>query len=99
MKLTPEIEAELRMAINQTYVDVRGTESWERNLLINEIDRLRADLDEQCRLLGMSEEREAKLLGEIEQLKKYCALIAYEYVQYHLDFDKADECYAEIMKG
>lgn len=37
--------------------------------LIAEIERLRADLSEQCRLLGMSGEREAKHLAQIERLR------------------------------
>ena len=42
MKLTQELELELRAMINPIYVDVKGTESFERNLLLGEIDRLRA---------------------------------------------------------
>lgn len=38
--------------------------------LIAEIERLRADLSEQCRLLGMSGEREAKHLAQIERLER-----------------------------
>lgn len=48
MKLTPEIEAELRAAINPAYRDQRGTESWERAILLGEIDRLRAAIAEQA---------------------------------------------------
>ena len=36
----------------------------------DEIERLRAELSEQCRLLGMSGEREAKHLAQIEALEK-----------------------------
>jgi uncharacterized small protein (DUF1192 family) len=68
--LTPEFEDEMRACIDKRWVDCKGTMSHERATLLGEIDRLRADLDEQCRLLGMSGEREAKLLGEIERLKK-----------------------------
>lgn len=34
-------------------------------------EQLRADLDEQCRLLGMSGEREAKHLAQIERLTRF----------------------------
>lgn len=36
----------------------------------DEIERLRAELSEQCRLLGMSGEREAKHLAQIAALEK-----------------------------
>lgn len=36
----------------------------------DEIERLRAELSEQCRLLGMSGEREAKHLAQIATLEK-----------------------------
>ena len=39
--LGPELERELRAAINPQYEDVRGTESYERKRLLSEIDRLR----------------------------------------------------------
>ena len=42
MKLTKKLESELRAMINPVYVEVKGTESFERNLLLGEIDRLRA---------------------------------------------------------
>lgn len=35
----------------------------------DELDQLRADLSEQCRLLGMSGEREAKHLAQIDRLR------------------------------
>ena len=44
-KLTPELEADLRAKINPVYVNVRGTESYERNAMLNEIDRLRHVVD------------------------------------------------------
>ena len=44
MTLTPEFEADLRAAINPAYAGVRGTESFERTILLGEIDRLRAEL-------------------------------------------------------
>jgi len=39
--LDPELELNLRAAINPIYEDVRGTESYERKRLLAEIDRLR----------------------------------------------------------
>lgn len=39
--LTKELEQELRAAINPAYADVRGTESYERKILLGEIGRLR----------------------------------------------------------
>ncbi len=39
--LDPILEEELRMAVNPSYEDVRGTESYERKRLLAEIDRLR----------------------------------------------------------
>jgi len=41
-ELTPEIEAEIRAKVNPAYAHRRGTESWERRVLLAEIDRLRA---------------------------------------------------------
>lgn len=41
-ELTPEYEAELRGIINPLYMNQRGTESYERRVLLGEIDRLRA---------------------------------------------------------
>ena len=38
--------------------------------LLNELDALRKDLDEQCRLLGISGSKEARLLADIETLRK-----------------------------
>jgi hypothetical protein len=40
--LTPEFEADIRARVNPVYVDVIGTESYERAALLGEIDRLRA---------------------------------------------------------
>lgn len=37
--------------------------------MAREIGRLRAEVEEQARLLGMGSEREAKLLAEIERLR------------------------------
>ena len=37
--------------------------------LADEVRRLQTDLDEQCRLLGMSGEREAKHLAQIDRLR------------------------------
>lgn len=49
-------------------------EAWTQNVNLMtdaraEIERLRAEVLEQARLLGMSGEREAKLLAEIERLR------------------------------
>lgn len=44
-KLTPELEADLRAKINPVYVNVRGTESYERKAMLDEIDRLRHFVD------------------------------------------------------
>lgn len=41
MKLTPELEADIRSKVNPAYKDQRGTESYERDALLSEIDRLR----------------------------------------------------------
>lgn len=43
--LTPELEADLRAKINPVYVNVRGTESYERKAMMDEIDRLRNIVD------------------------------------------------------
>lgn len=43
--LPPELEAELRLAINPAYEDTKGTESYERKRLLGEIDKLRAERD------------------------------------------------------
>jgi len=43
--------------------------------LVAEIARLRAEVLEQARLLGMSGEREAKLLARVEVLERACRLI------------------------
>lgn len=40
-KLTQELEADLRSKIDPAYKDTRGTESYERDALLAEIDRLR----------------------------------------------------------
>lgn len=42
LKFTSEREAALRASIKPQYVDVLGTESNERAMLLGEIDRLRA---------------------------------------------------------
>lgn len=47
------------------YVKVEDVEP-----LVAEITRLRAEVEEQARLLGMSGEREAKLLARVEKLEK-----------------------------
>lgn len=39
--LTPEFEKQLRAAINPIYATTMGTESYERRILLAEIDRLR----------------------------------------------------------
>jgi hypothetical protein len=39
-RLTPELEQEIRNKINPQYANIKGTESWERKLLLDEIDRL-----------------------------------------------------------
>ena len=39
--LTPEYEQELRSLIKPAYANVIGTESYERRVLLEEIDRLR----------------------------------------------------------
>ena len=41
-RLTEEYEQEIRRSINPKYIDVKGTESYERKALLDEIDRLRA---------------------------------------------------------
>lgn len=38
---TQKLEAEIRAKINPAYADIRGDESWERKVLLDEIDRLR----------------------------------------------------------
>lgn len=40
--MTQEFESDIRRRVNPAYVDVRGTESYERAALLGEIDRLRA---------------------------------------------------------
>lgn len=45
VRLSAELEAELRRAINPTYADMKGTESYERKRLLGEIDALRAERD------------------------------------------------------
>ena len=40
-----------------------------------EIERLRAEVQEQARLLGMGGEREAQLLARVEVLERACRLI------------------------
>lgn len=54
MKLTKELEAELRATIHPAYANVRGTESFERSIVLGEIDK--------------SFERSI-LLGEIDRLR------------------------------
>ena len=56
--LTPELEAEIRSKINEAYCHTKGTESYERKALIDEIDSLR----ERVRSL---EQRETPLSREI----------------------------------
>ena len=68
--LTPELEHKIQSKIDPRWINYEGSLSYERHILLEEISRLRNDLDEQCRLLGMGSEREAKLLGEIERLKR-----------------------------
>lgn len=41
-RLTPELEQQLRETIKPQYAQVKGTESYERKALLDEIDRLRA---------------------------------------------------------
>lgn len=43
-QLDPELEQELRLRINPIYADVKGTESYERKRLLDEIDLLREEL-------------------------------------------------------
>ncbi len=40
-ELTPELESEYRSKINQAYCHTKGTESFERKVMFDEIDRLR----------------------------------------------------------
>lgn len=40
-EFTEEFEAEARSSINPIYVDVIGSESWSRKIMLDEIDRLR----------------------------------------------------------
>ena len=67
----------------------------------DEIERLRAELSEQCRLLGMSGEREAKHLAQIAALEKerdvLCAQldtistkVHVEYCAYSKDWRESD---------
>lgn len=44
--MTPEFEAEIRSHVNPLYVNCRGTESYERAILLAEIDRLRSAIRE-----------------------------------------------------
>ena len=41
-RLTPEFEAEIQAKVNPIYINQRGTESYERAVLLGEIYRLRA---------------------------------------------------------
>lgn len=43
-KFTPEFEEAVREKVNPSYVDMRGTESYERKILLDEIDRLRQEV-------------------------------------------------------
>lgn len=56
-----DIVAELRARAQQGRFNLEAAD---------EIERLRAELSEQCRLLGMSAEREAKHLAQIAALEK-----------------------------
>ena len=56
-----DIVAELRARAQQGRFNLEAAD---------EIERLRAELNEQCRLLGMSAEREAKHLAQIAALEK-----------------------------
>jgi hypothetical protein len=42
---TPDFEAEARQSINPIFVDVIGAESWARKIMLDEIDRLRLELE------------------------------------------------------
>lgn len=65
--LTAEFEKELRAAINPNYAHIQGTQSHERTVLFDEIDRLRAAIwetlnanlhlcdGEQCTLLALKQ--------------------------------------------
>lgn len=58
----------------------------------SKIEELEAELEEQCRLNGMGSEREAKLLGEVERLKKQsnellCALVGLRKFAESLAYD------------
>ena len=44
--LTQEFESDIRRRVIPAYVDVRGTESYERAALLAEIDRLRSAIRE-----------------------------------------------------
>jgi predicted nuclease with TOPRIM domain len=54
--------------INQNYIvdDIRS----ELDAVCKERDELKAELGEQCRLNGMGQERELKLITEVERLKE-----------------------------
>jgi len=41
-KLTESLEAEIRSKVNPQYIDTIGTESYERDALLQEIDMLRS---------------------------------------------------------
>ncbi|MFM2104922.1 MAG: hypothetical protein RL006_1089 [Chloroflexota bacterium] len=61
--------AEMKMAHTITRLRVEGAASQA------EIERLRAKVQEQARLLGMGSEREAKLLARVEVLEKMIATV------------------------
>ena len=64
--------------VERLRLDVEPTES-DMEEAAAEIERLRAEVLEQARLLGMSGEREAKLLAEIECLRARVAELEYAY--------------------
>ena len=41
---TPEFERAMRDRINPAYAEIQGTESWQRRIFLEEIDRLRGEL-------------------------------------------------------
>lgn len=53
----------------------------------DEIERLRAELAEQCRLLGAGSEREARLMARVEELKREIERLraAIEYAAHQLE--------------